>query len=499
MFLLFVIHGIIAKTLLKETNSLYEEWRQKAQDLVTRTPMEMMRQTLGLRSLDQDNEEQFDVPVMDMNLKHSRLSRMMEESASQIPATPGSNITINEYQRQGPLVPLKCYLAHPILINVTQHYCFKQRVTYVQYQEIKANNSANCTIRYRLHYGCLCPPDFSGEYCKFWNPIICDIEQPSQNCKLLVDENYYNNKIDGNPPCNQFRSHEFTENVRTVCYNYFQNLLNRTVFHPEENYTVIWSNYTKGISALLPQQYKYSAPIPEDPNDPQQYIQYATASEEAEMEYFKYAQKDCIGADTNTLCSSFLFSIHPYVSFINWTYLSKSKTIDINYNLSLEQMQGNTNIQVPIQINDTKPLFGRYSIEIGFKLKLYGFYQFYPTENNETDLNRSKDYLPHMKPKILFFEDQLYEEPTNSDRSFGRSSRVGLIIAIAILIAAILLIYKYRNTLAECCFPRIDRVNPEHYNRQKGCYEKYFDCFKSNQSLDQVPESNPQQQNQSIE
>ncbi|CAK69795.1 unnamed protein product (macronuclear) [Paramecium tetraurelia] len=501
MFLLLVIWGIAASSLLKNTNSLYEEWRHKAQALVTRTPMEMIRQTLGLRSLDSDDEEQFIIPETNGDLKHSRVVRMMEEKGTPNPPVPVVNNTINEYLRQGPLIPLKCYLGQPILINVTQHYCFKQKVTYLQYQDISVKNSANCTIRYRLHYGCLCPPDFYGDYCKNWNPIVCEIEQPSKNCKLVVDEDYYNKKIDGNPPCNQFRSSQFVDNVRTVCYNYYQNLLNTSVFYPEENYTIIWSNYTKGISALLPQQYKYSAPIPEDPNDPQQYIQFATASEEAEKEYFKYEQKACTGVESNTLCSSLLFNINPYVRFINWTYLSESDTTYIDYDLTLVEMLGQNYFQVPIKVTKSTPLFGRYSLEIGFILHLYGYNELYATNgSNVTAQNSSKEYQPQLQPKILFFEDQLYEEPASSIKQLEGKARAGLIIAIVILLIAILLIYKYRNTLTECCFPRIDKVVPEKYDNQKGCCEKCFDCFKKDQGhRHHVAEPNSQHQNQSLE
>ncbi|CAD8145585.1 unnamed protein product [Paramecium pentaurelia] len=501
ILLLLVIHCVTGTSLLKETNTLYEDWRHKAQMLVTRTPLEMIRSTLGLRSLDQDQDEQFNMPEINQNLKYSRINRVMQENETQKPPVPiVLNTTINEYLRQGPLIPLKCYVAQPILINVTQHYCFKQRVTYQQYQDISANNSANCAIRYRLHYGCLCPPDFYGEYCKFWNPIVCEIEQPSKDCKLIVEEDYYNKKIDGNPPCNQFKSSSFIDNVRTVCYNQFQSQLNSSVFHPEENYTVIWSNYTKGISALLPQQYKYSAPIPENPNDPQQYIQYATATEEAEKEYFKYQQNSCVGAESNTLCSSLLFDITPYVRFINWTFLSQSETTQIDYNLTLEEMLGQKYIEVPIKITNAEPLFGRYSLEIGFILYLYGYKELYATNgSNETVDDGPLKYQPQLQPKILFYEDSLYDEPTNSNRALGRNARVGLVIAIIALIIAIILIYKYRGTITECCFPRIDKVVPEQYNIQRSCLEKFFDCFKINQARDRVSESTPQNQNQSLE
>ncbi|CAD8159882.1 unnamed protein product [Paramecium pentaurelia] len=504
MLFLLVIQCIAATSILKNTNSLYEEWRNKAQLLVTRTPIEMIRQTLGLRRLDGDNEEQFVIPDSKIDLKHARQFRIMEENGTSKPTVPVVNVTINEYLRQGPLIPLKCYLGQPILINVTQHYCFKQRVTYIQYKDISINNSANCTIRYRLHYGCLCPPDFYGEYCKYWNPIVCEIEQSSKDCKLVVDEDYYNKKIDGNPPCNQFRSSQFVDNVRTVCYNYYQNQLNSSVFHPEENYTIIWSNYTKGISALLPQQYKYSAPIPENPNDPQQYIQYATASEEAEKEYFKYEQNSCIGTDSNILCSSLFFNVTPFVRFINWTFLSQSETTYLDYNLTLEELIGQKYIQVPITMTKSNPLFGRYSLEIGFILHLYGYNELYSINgSNQTIQSGPKEYQPQLQPKILFFEDQFYEEPTSSIRPLGKNARAGLIISIILLLIAIILIYKYRNTLTECCFPRIDKVVPEKYENQKSCCKKCFDYFKNYQVRDNMPEPEPEpkhtHQNQSLE
>ncbi|CAD8146496.1 unnamed protein product [Paramecium octaurelia] len=500
MFLLLLVIQCIAKTsLLEETNALYEEWRHKAQMLVTRMPMEMMRQTLGLRSLDQDQGDQFPMPEIEKNLKHARINRVMEEAGTQQPPAT-LNTTINEYLRQGPLYPLKCYLGQPILINVTQHYCYKTRVTQQQYEDITANNSANCTIRYRLHYGCLCPPDFYGDYCRYWNPIVCEIEQPSKDCKLVVEEDYYNKKIDGNPPCYQFKSREFTENVRTVCYNYIQSQLNSSVFHPEKNYTVIWSNYTRGISALLPQQYKYSAPIPDDPNDPKQYIQFATATEEAEREYFKYQQNACIGVESNTLCSSLLFSMTPYVRFINWTFLSESETTYIDQNLSLVEMLGQQYFQVPIKITKGEPLFGRYSLEIGLIIHLYGFNELYATNaSNETVDKGPREYQTQLQPKILFYEDALYEEPMSPQRALDKDARVGLIIAIIMLLIAILLIYKYRSTITECCFPRIDKVMPEQYGNQKSCVKKCCDCFKGNQARDQASEPTPQHQNQSLE
>ena len=46
--------------------------------------------------------------------------------------------------------------------------------------------------------------------------------------------------------------------------------------------------------------------------------------EETEKEIFKYEENDCFGANTNILCSSFLFEITPYVRVINWTYISES-------------------------------------------------------------------------------------------------------------------------------------------------------------------------------
>lgn len=48
--------------------------------------------------------------------------------------------------------------------------------------------------------------------------------------------------------------------MRAICYNVEQGeKLNVSVTSTHDNYTVIWSNYSKGIHGLMPQNYNYES------------------------------------------------------------------------------------------------------------------------------------------------------------------------------------------------------------------------------------------------
>jgi hypothetical protein len=70
-------------------------------------------------------------------------------------------------------------------------------------EESSKYSKDDCKQVYRLKYACLCPADYVGESCSYWNPIMCDIEfkeDEFRNCDSR-NEFYYNSKFDGDPPC----------------------------------------------------------------------------------------------------------------------------------------------------------------------------------------------------------------------------------------------------------------------------------------------------------
>ncbi|CAD8159053.1 unnamed protein product [Paramecium pentaurelia] len=382
----------------------------QTQYFMTQTPKNMVDSNFGLKSqtldysdisIDEDENEDQQIDLIQkipfiQDIQQNR--RILDQDPTN--PEPVFNTTVDEYYKQGPLISIYCGFGQQILLNVTKYFCSQQRVTKKQYeQEIKKDL---CEIRYRLSYGCLCPPDFYDIQCLKWNQIICEIDQPFKDCQSLNNKDYYNENIDGNPPCFELQNDKYVENVRAVCKNFDLQMLHPSVYSQEESFEVIWSNYSRGISALSLQLYKFSLPNPSDPNDPQFYIQFALPEEE-EKQLYKFDYQPLF-FDAENLKSSFQFTMNPYITYINWTNLRESKTTLVQQDLSESQLLGQEYITITIQTDNMVSLFGRYSIEIGLIINITHFYSI----QKYVHLHEFQDnliYKPQFQPKILFFED----------------------------------------------------------------------------------------------
>ena len=45
------------------------------------------------------------------------------------------------------------------------------------------NTTINCVKQTRLKFACLCPKDFYGPQCEFWNTVLCNMtKDENENC-----------------------------------------------------------------------------------------------------------------------------------------------------------------------------------------------------------------------------------------------------------------------------------------------------------------------------
>lgn len=157
MLLLPILIWGAASNILDDLSSIYEYHRNEVQADLLQFPLKALDRILGIPNPDEE------LDLHDSAPPPIKSSRILQTSP---PAPGGKNATqrtVDEYLKQGPLIPPDCSKwGKVILLNVTKHYCYKQQVSYVQFVQLSKEHPKDCTIKYRLHWGCHCPPDFYG-------------------------------------------------------------------------------------------------------------------------------------------------------------------------------------------------------------------------------------------------------------------------------------------------------------------------------------------------
>ncbi|KAM3126988.1 hypothetical protein pb186bvf_020903 [Paramecium bursaria] len=447
MYLIFLFTFIYGN-FIKQLGDLYEDYREQISSEILGLQDKFTEIYLNLPQERIQNKQEY-------HTKRQNHSRILQTGAT------NNTVEVNEYYRQGPLRPIDCTYGKSILINVTRHYCFKTLVTQTQYYDLIATNRTQCEIRYRFAYGCLCPADFYGgtqilkllDNCRFWNKVVCDIQQTRTTCN--TDKKYgYVQKYDGDPPCelaNQMD--QKTMIAKSICYNQYNEILNITSWSNEENYTVIWSNYTQGIDGLQIRKYRFDL---YDPNNTLNYLTFSQMPAAQQQQMYKYTPMKYY-YESDVLKSSISFNITPWYTLIDWTSLSKSQTYSANYNLTQVEMNSLATYQVTIQPGLLKSLFGRYNSELYLINSIYTLNPiYYYSEQDENDywilISSSYDYIASNQPKVVFFEDPSFVDAYNP-KSLSTSTIIFIVLIFLIILGLIGTFVYYK---------KIRKANPDN-------------------------------------